>query len=817
MHRLTGGLIALLLAALPSIAAPPETAYAVVLLKDGFALRGFVRQDEEVVVDSSSRSIEKVPKGFYYLDDRVRQIFFSHHYVRSAPVKHPFDTTLEIKLPKQPPNGPAVPPVRDILDLGPWNEQWERGVKFNSPAGRISITQHILALTPQYARTISTAKDYNRYRWVAGYRTSELGPTAVADLLSHHPDTRDDPKRPPEERIARRLLVVNFLVQAGWTEEGQKELARLRKEFPKEKERLDTAEEGLRRLVAFQRYDEARQAQAAGRHLVARGLLASFPEAGAEPKLLSEARALRDAYGSADATLKRTRERLRKLLGNLPEGSEKGLLTEAVTALLAELTYDHFLTPDGKVDRGRLEPFLSQAERAEATPAEGKPSAGPRELLSLAVSGWLLGAASAETKSETAARLWRGRQAILAYQKAEDLPTRQQLLTYLEREVRLSPEEAAQMIGFLPPPEPFDRVTTVPLIMKMGHRTYHLQLPPEYHPGRAYPVLIALHHAGEDGRAMIARWGPHAARHGYILAAPDWGAGLQLPYTYTSDDHSPVVETLRDLTRRFSVDSDRVFLTGYGEGGNMAYDVGLSHPDLFAGLVPIAGQPRFHVFKYWPNAQYLPVYAVWGERMGAPEDSRPGDTRSDGNRANYDLFKEWVPYGYPALGLQYLGRGREWFTAELDDAFDWMGRKKRAHPLTQLGRDGGGSATGGTEFRTMRAGDNQFYWLSTDEIIRGCLCETREQWNWNRAPAMLAAQVPEGNVLHVRASGVKQVTVWLARNTIDFDKPVTVRFNGGKTGVMGRKVKPDLATLLDDFARRGDRQRLFLARLDFKL
>ena len=46
-----------------------------------------------------------------------------------------------------------------------------------------------------------------------------------------------------------------------------------------------------------------------------------------------------------------------------------------------------------------------------------------------------------------------------------------------------------------------------------------------------------------------------------------------------------VIDTLRDLRRRFQVDSDRVFLFGWEQGADAALDIGMSHPDQFAGVL----------------------------------------------------------------------------------------------------------------------------------------------------------------------------------------------------------------------------------------
>jgi hypothetical protein len=60
--------------------------------------------------------------------------------------------------------------------------------------------------------------------------------------------------------------------------------------------------------------------------------------------------------------------------------------------------------------------------------------------------------------------------------------------------------------------------------------------------------------------------------------------------------------------------------------------------------------------------------------------------------------------------------------------------------------------------------------------------------------------------------GLKQVTVWLGQEMlIDFDKPLVVLVDG--TQRLKRRVQPSLGTLLEDFYARGDRQRLFLAKI----
>ena len=176
------------------------------------------------------------------------------------------------------------------------------------------------------------------------------------------------------------------------------------------------------------------------------------------------------------------------------------------------------------------------------------------------------------------------------------------LESYLrDRENAATVDEFTQIIPRLPPPQPAAPITEQPAEIKTGPThdaaTYLLQLPPEYRTGRNWPVLIVLHQSGSMAADILKRWSEAAGENGYILVAPEWSQGLGGDYGYTDREHAVVLDTLRDLRRRFAVDSDRVFLFGLGQGGEMAFDVGLSHPDLFAGVLPMSAGPRMFATK----------------------------------------------------------------------------------------------------------------------------------------------------------------------------------------------------------------------------
>jgi hypothetical protein len=796
----------------------------VVIFKDGFTLQGKIRRETTNFVDPASGLQMSVAKlnGFFMVDDEARRIYLSHRQVQDANEQDPKRDADLVRM--------THPFVRDaIYKLPPgryisatlWNDKWRRVLTLEIPNGRREIDQHLTMLTPYFARI-----DAVRYPWTAFYLTRELDAEAVRQTLYVHPDLK---LNGGSGDAAKRFRVYRFLVQAGWYDKAAAELASIATELPDQKEKAESYRDDLKKLLTAQLVDRIEEAHRVGRYQWARTRLASLPEEGLDAGLLVRLRTLREAYETSNQNLALSRKLLGELPARVTDPDQQRLFKDAARAILAELNPD-------TVDR--LQTFVGLAQQVgRATERERAADYTPEQLLAVALSGWLLGNNSAEAKVDTAIRLWQARQFFLEHQRTHNAIDRQQLVAAYQKSESIPFDELAQVIRLMPPPEPFDRsmlrtgswaVGTLPLFpaplywalfsaqkalparyelqadlpwaVRKGP-TYSLQLPPEYHHGRSYPVLFALHDVGEPADALFKRWGALAAQHGYILVVPEWDRNQNQAYGYTPEEHRAVVEVLRDLRQRLQVDSDRVFVTGAGEGASMAFDVGMSHPDLFAGIAPVSGRLRFFAKSYWRNAQYLPFYVVDGDLSDNVKDIR-------------QQFENWVSHGYPALYIQYKGRGMESFEGEVPNIFDWMVRKKRASAVPDLGRSGGGSASG-DEFYSMRPTDNRFYWLRGEELHERH-CNTAEKWSTRTGAAYLQAHISEGNQININARGFKRITAWFGQGMVDFTKPVKVYVNRGLV-LQNRQLTPSLATLLEDFYVTGDRQRLYWAKLEFPL
>jgi hypothetical protein len=797
--------------ALPAQGKSPDH-YALVILNDGYVLQGDIQRENTVTdVDAVTQTPFTVPKGFFLVDDGPRRIVFSPKQVR---VTTKMDKPIDDRLDFGPPPivfGKKMPPVAEVVDAGGWNANLERQFKFRTiPGGPLAeLKQRIGTATTYFVRVDSTEK----CSWGSVYLTRELRPDELQNVVRSNPQIQEKVGMAADEIVARRFRSADFFTRTGYYENAEEELQHLVKDFPAQKERAAERQTAIAKLRAREDFEEIKRRHQAGQYSEVRKRLKDFPEKNVPEDTLASFRELKGDYEGVEERSKLAGQYLDALLKDV-DPKYAALFKDAAKAMKEEFYFDSL---------ARLETFLSQAKQAEKSRKAGKkPDLDPAELVALAVTGWMLGNGAAEATPGVAVHLLRTRQMLIEYIRLVGVEKRKKLLEdYLADNLKDSVsagnaaaviDNIARIIPLLPPVEPEEDTTTKPKTLKLGRgpnaRTYDVQLPPEYRHSRPCPVLIVLHKEGETPAAALKNWEEHAAENGYILAAPEW-EGRQGGYTYgDSGEHEILVETLRDLRRRFQVDSDRVFLFGQGQGANMAHDVGLSHPDLFAGVSSMGVNPEFHSMGYWRNGQYLPFYVVTGTNSGKNEEHV------------HDLFEHWVGKHFPMLWVTYKGRGADWFGGEVPNIFDWMRNKRRAFPMHQLGTDGLGGPFG-TEFFTVRPTDNSFYWITSDKIDPAKCFASYKLWKkTDTAPRVTAIVDPKGNEIRISRQGMNQLTVWLCRNAkgeslIDFDKELTVRVDLGKVvRVKPETMKPSARVLLEDFYDRGDRQRLFLQKID---
>lgn len=764
-----------------------------VVLKDGFILQGVVKRESVTEFDATSKEPIVIPKGFFMVDDGARRIYFNPNMVRvvekmEAPQEERWVHQKSIYLP----NAKGPPPFFSEVEATEWDAKWERTFKYRSPFGVVGVFQHMSSLTPYAARVDATSK----YLWSCMYLTQELGPETCIRLIRSHPDFQNLSKKKPEESANLRFRLVDFLAQAGWFAESEKEARDIMKDFPEQKDRSEKAIETINLLRGRERIEKVKRIVAAQRFQEARKILDDFPSDEAKDKVLNELQAMQSKLDRS----KQDFTRVQRLLPYLQESLVKKqqlVLAQATESILRSVH-------EGNLDR--LEPFLNQAGNAESL----SPDKDHGSLAALAISGWLLGSASADGNSTNAVRLWNTKLMVDAFFQEDSIASRKKILsTFLEKNPTSRLDEVSQILAQSLPSGSnaknamiFDRAIVRGRNKGLG---YSVRVPKDFNPNRAYPLLIVFPKTGEKASIAMMNWENTADENGFIMAGFDWDQ-KNVVYGFTEKEHLEFLDMLRDLRLAYPVDSDRVFLFGYEQGGLVAFDMGISHPDQFAGVIPMSASPELFIEKYWRNAQYLPFYVVSGDRAG------------DANAKNRQLFTNWMPRGYPSMWTQYKGRGLEFFKAEVPMISDWMRLKTRSFPIHQLGSDGGGTVLG-NEFQSSRVSDNQFYWMGSDSIAESRI-NYANNWKPNLSPASFTARVdPAINQITVRTHGMKDFYFLFGKNSkgesqIDFEKNVTIQANliSKWTG----KIQPSLDTMLETALETGDRKNQVFVKFTMK-
>ncbi|HMP03641.1 MAG TPA: PHB depolymerase family esterase [Gemmatales bacterium] len=760
-----------------------------VFFTDGFTLEGRVQKEGKYIYDPTNQEIW-VPESGYVVDDGARRIFFSHRLVAEAQMTPEGTEQPEIFQLKQPVvHYPGAPPIRGVAlaRVSAWDKTGKRNTELQVTTGMLKVDQYVTRVTPSFVRV-----ETKSYYWHHPLRPQEFEPAALLAILRHHLNPKDEADKTADAH--GRLF--RYCVQVGWYEEARKELTALLELRPDLAEQLLPRAADLDRLQA-RRFDaDLSRALAAGQHARVQQLLAEAPQEHAPETLLARWRQLRSKYRVQTAQCEQIRQWLAQARREAKDTEFVGRLQDVWEEIEHGLNFD---TLD------RLEVFHTLAGQAQRLREQGEaPDQGPEPLLALAATGWMLGGRAAEADTGFALKVHQGRGFLKRYLLEENGSRRATNRAQYEGSGGLGVDEMAQLIEHFPPPRaetlPFaadgESVTAATERWPAGVR-YRLYLPPEYHHGRAYPLLVLLPGLTPLSAEDQAPWLAEAARYGFLVAVPTWAEPNQKQYGYDRREHEAVLETIRDVRRRFQVDSERVALAGSDVAGTMVYDVALSHPDLFAAAIVCCARVGKYSRILQNNAQYLPFYIIGGER----DFDRPKETRQ--------VFNHWLSRGFPSVYVEYTGRGLESYATELPTAFDWLDRKRRAKGLPELGRaDITGFNRFGQEFRVFRNEDNRFYWITSDDV--SAKPET---------PALLTAKQVSGNSLVVNADRMGQVSVWLHSSMVDFQQPVSIRINPGRpfSPVFNNKVTPSLEVMLEDYWHRGDQRNLFMARVDFNL
>jgi polyhydroxybutyrate depolymerase len=126
------------------------------------------------------------------------------------------------------------------------------------------------------------------------------------------------------------------------------------------------------------------------------------------------------------------------------------------------------------------------------------------------------------------------------------------------------------------------------------NRTYSVYLPASFQPDESFPLLIALHGLTQNGNTMLSFSGFNAIADtgNFVVVYPNgisnsWNVGLS--GGSSADDVGFLVALVDTLHHQFNIDFNKVYATGFSNGGFMSYKLACEVPDTFAAIAPVSG------------------------------------------------------------------------------------------------------------------------------------------------------------------------------------------------------------------------------------
>ena len=196
-----------------------------------------------------------------------------------------------------------------------------------------------------------------------------------------------------------------------------------------------------------------------------------------------------------------------------------------------------------------------------------------------------------------------------------------------------------------------------------------------------YPTIVFLHGVGEQGgdgiQCRTVGLGPEIARRNgtfpFIVVFPQTGGD------WTSDESDKrMTDALFDAEKNYSIDKDRIILTGMSSGGLGTWSLGARHPDIFSCLVPMAG---------WADDNDVPKlthYPIWCLHNDGDFIVSSGNTK--------DMISRLESAGGHPKATIYPESGHDcWDSAYSEgELFQWMMAQRRAgsSPMPAAGATG---------------------------------------------------------------------------------------------------------------------------------
>jgi poly(3-hydroxybutyrate) depolymerase len=313
---------------------------------------------------------------------------------------------------------------------------------------------------------------------------------------------------------------------------------------------------------------------------------------------------------------------------------------------------------------------------------------------------------------------------------------------------------------------------------------YRLLTPKDYDPNQKYPLVLLLHGSGErgdDNQRQLKHGAGAFAKEEARTRFPAFVVVPQCPAEarwvdvdwFSQDPHQPekisaplalALGAMDEVQKEFSIDPERIYVTGISMGGFGTWDLITRFPERFAAAVPICGGGDQRKIG---SARAVPVWAFHGEADAVIKVER---TR--------DMVSALAAAGAEPLATYYPATGHDsWTNAYSEPALlPWLFAQRRGQPQVSVATAAGphsmpptnafpgdGPTQPGPWFRSLWK-DKRSDWAASLEKGRGAVVffgdSITQGWEASRQPFLMCRwRTAESAVIRPAACGFASPTM----------------------------------------------------------
>ena len=292
---------------------------------------------------------------------------------------------------------------------------------------------------------------------------------------------------------------------------------------------------------------------------------------------------------------------------------------------------------------------------------------------------------------------------------------------------------------------------------------YALYVPNAYSPDARWPLVISLHGFSSDHVLNLRRvFGlgnacgePDADCKQVFPAFPEIPCIVASPYGfgsmgYAAQGETDVLDVLADMKRNYSIDDDRVYLTGLSMGGEGTWHIAVRYPDLWAAIAPVCAPTSFFagpedVCCLARNLMHLPTHISHGEC----DTTVPVDESREMARILDELGYSYMYEEYPDVAHN------AWDHTYADARiFKWLLQYKRAAKPRKI------------SYTTDRLRYNTAYWIEISHIN-----------TWTEL-ARIDAKILKNDSIQIVTKNIGAFILHLDKSPINLELPVKIICNG---------------------------------------